>query len=209
MEVELLNAAHITFGYPSTPNRVVLRDWSTRICRGDIIKVVGSNGSGKSTALRILAGDLKPTSGVVHRNVHLSRTMYLDQFAARITAADLTVGEQLLVAGQIGSGNGGQPIDALAMMVRFAGISGELGSFVGHLSGGQRQIVALLTALGTGAEVLLLDEFTAFMDEASVATSLAILHEVIELGTHAIVYAGHDEIQLTATATINFRREEQ
>lgn len=205
---ELLQAANVTFWYPSTPDRAVLRDWSLRICRGDVIKFIGNNGSGKSTALRILAGELRPTSGTIERRVAISQAMYLDQFAARITAADLTVIEQLLVARHIGSSNGARSLDPIATISGFTAINHELASFVGHLSGGQRQIVALLTALGTGAEVLLLDEFTAFMDEASIAASIDILNTVIELGTHAIVYAGHDDIQLTPTSTVRFTREQ-
>jgi ATP-binding cassette subfamily F protein uup len=67
----------------SASRTVILRDFSVRILRGDRIGIVGPNGAGKSTLIKLLLGELEPTSGRVARGTRLE-VAYYDQQRAQL-----------------------------------------------------------------------------------------------------------------------------
>ena len=151
----LLGAQAIRLEYP---NSVVLDSAALGIGEGDRIGVVGRNGGGKSSLLRILAGTLDPTEGLVTRRVGL-RIGVLEQDDA--LDADATVGYTLV-------GEAAEHEWASDPKIRdvIAGLVGDLDwqARVGTLSGGQRRRLGLAALLIGEWDVLMLDEPTNHLD---------------------------------------------
>ena len=156
----LLGAQAIRLEYP---NSVVLDSAALGIEEGDRIGVVGRNGGGKSSLLRILAGPLDPTEGLVTRRGGL-RIGVLEQDDA--LDADATVGYTLV-------GEAAEHEWASDPKIRdvIAGLVGDLDwqARVGTLSGGQRRRLGLAALLIGEWDVLMLDEPTNHLDVEGIA----------------------------------------
>lgn len=187
-----------SYTYPSSGDPApALRPTTLKISVGEAVRVTGRNGTGKTTLLKLLAGTLEPTTGSRTQRRGL-RAVYLDQRASDFLAEGLTVREQLFV--------GLSPSLGILTSVRRRGLDQELtqelsayeigiekklSAFVAELSGGQRQIIALLSTLFTGAELLLLDEFKAAMDPVSARTSDRMIEKRLSEGGIGIVLVDH------------------
>jgi len=132
----------------SRPDRPLLQDVSLTISSGERIGVVGINGTGKSTLLRVVAGLEAPESGTVRRGAG-ARTTLLDQ------GGDLP---DTTVLAAVGEG-----WEAEAALTRL-GLGELFDRPTGTLSGGQRRRVALARALVQPSDLLILDEPTNHLD---------------------------------------------
>src|SRR5688572_6569535 len=141
--------------------RTLFADCSVTIADGDRMGVVGLNGQGKSTLLRILAGEREPDAGSVRRGRGV-RVAVLGQDPA------LPAGTAL---GAVGEG-----WEAEAVLDRL-GMGSMAGADVATLSGGQAKRVALARALLSEADLLVLDEPTNHLDVDAIAWLEARLAE--------------------------------
>jgi iron complex transport system ATP-binding protein len=158
--ISLINAG---YKYPGT-GKWVFRHFDMAIESGEVIRVTGPNGSGKTTLLKVLSGLLALREGQLQKQSG-TKIAYMDQFAGEMLARDLTIYEQFKAASSARMSPDFSPVEMLNQFE--IGLQDRLNEFIGHLSGGQRQIVALLCVLAAGASVLCLDEFTSSMDENS------------------------------------------
>ena len=151
----LLSAEHLSINFGS---RQLLTDVDLYLNEGDKVGVIGINGTGKSTFLKVLSGKQEPDQGTVSRdpNVQIS---YLPQNPEM--KDDATVLEQVFLSfpAEFRELN---EYEAKAMLSKL-GIS-DFDQKVGTLSGGQRKRVALAAALIHPADVLILDEPTNHLD---------------------------------------------
>jgi ATP-binding cassette subfamily F protein uup len=136
----------------SRPGRDLFRDLSLTISDGDRLGVVGLNGTGKSTLLRVIAGDVEPESGVVRRGRD-TRVGFLGQRPVLPTG---TVREAV-----------GEHWEAAAILDRL-GMSPLADAPTSTLSGGQAKRVALARLLVTESDLLVLDEPTNHLDIAAI-----------------------------------------
>ena len=157
-------------------DRALFADLAVTIGTGDRLGVVGINGTGKSTLLRVLAGRLEPDAGVVRRGRGV-RTAYLGQSPE-------------LPSGTVGAavGNGWEAAAALDRL----GMAPFVDADVATLSGGQAKRVALARVLADPGELLVLDEPTNHLDLAAVAW----LEDWLAAYTVGLVLVSHDRYLL-------------
>ncbi|QNL45255.1 ABC-F family ATP-binding cassette domain-containing protein [Oscillibacter hominis] len=183
----LLSAEHLSINFGS---RQLLEDVSLFLNEGDKVGIIGINGTGKSTLLRLLAGDLTPDSGTISRNPNV-QVGYLPQNP--VMDDEATVLEQVFLH-MPDSFRALNEYEAKAMLNRL-GI-GDFGQRVGTLSGGQRKRVALAAVLLHPADVLVLDEPTNHLDSEMVAW----LEQRLARFSGALIMVTHDRYFLERVA---------
>ena len=193
----------------------VLDDFALELERGALTVLQGRSGSGKSTVLRLLAGLERPTVGAV--SVTGTALASLDRAAlARLrrrslafVAQHVALAESLDAAGNVAlarSLRGCSDGDDGQRLVDALGLEHLRGRPARHLSGGERQRVALARALATARPVVLLDEPTSAIDEATAERVAAVLRAHARQGV-AILCATHDPVLLAAAdRTIDVER---
>ena len=156
----LLSAEHLSINFGS---RQLLDDVNFYLNEGDKVGVIGINGTGKSTFLKVLSGVTEPDGGTVSRNPNVQISLLSQN---PVMDGDATVLEQVFLhfPAEFRELN---EYEAKAMLNRL-GIT-DFSQKVGTLSGGQRKRVALAAALIHPADVLILDEPTNHLDSEMVA----------------------------------------
>lgn len=197
----LLRIRNGSFAYPGCQDRPVIEDLSLEIAAGACVQITGRNGSGKSTLLKLVAGDLSLTKGLREELVADLRPIYFHQDLLKFVGRALTVGEQLQVACEVRNGREGRGRKpSLTEHLAFAkdmlrefdlGLDQRFGDFMEALSGGQRQIVAFVAMLLSGARLLLLDEFTSALDQRSMQCCGDILQCELAKGHIALLAVNH------------------
>jgi ATP-binding cassette subfamily F protein uup len=177
--------------------RVIFKNFSTRILRGDRIAIVGPNGAGKTTLVKILLGEIAPDGGEVKLGTNLE-VAYIDQARAAVsgeaTLKDILAphGDQVMVRGQ--------PKHVAAYAKDFLFRDNQLRQPVRSLSGGERNRLLLARALATPANVLVLDEPTNDLD----MDTLDLLEDLLADYEGTLILVSHDRdfIDRLATSTI-------
>jgi len=162
-------------------DRALFAHLSVTVSTGDRLGVVGINGTGKSTLLRVLAGLLEPDAGVVRRG-RGARTVFLDQ-------------TPVLPAGTVRDavGPGWEAASALDRL----GMTAHLDADVATLSGGQTKRVALARVVAAPGELVILDEPTNHLDLGAVAW----LEDWLTAYTGGLVLVSHDRYLLDRVTT--------
>jgi ABC transport system ATP-binding/permease protein len=165
-----------------------------RLSQGERIGIVGPNGCGKTSLLRVLTGQDPPAAGTVVHGKN-TRVAYLDQQRS-VLRDDATVFD--IVAQGGGSIElGGQALEVRAYLERFLFSPHEQRKRVGELSGGERARVALALTLRDGANVVVLDEPTNDLD----VTTLAALEQALLDYPGTLLVVTHDRFLLDRIAT--------
>jgi ABC-type multidrug transport system ATPase subunit len=184
--MSLIRIADGGYRYPGS-DKWVFRHLEFAVNSGEAVRLLGRNGSGKTTLLKVLSGLLRMTEGEIHKEPG-AHAAYMDQFAGDMLARDLTIAEQFKMATRSPDSLSSYMSDTL---VEFdIGLENRRNEFVGHLSGGQRQVVALLSTLVAGANVLCLDEFTASLDDRTAETASRVIQHARSQHT-ALILVSH------------------
>lgn len=190
MEVKplLISLRNVSAGYEG---KTVLRNVNFDISRDTFVALIGPNGGGKTTVLRLLLGQIEPTEGEVYRLTTL-RFGYLPQINDIDMRFPISV-EDVVLSGQR-HGNRLFPSKATRHKVRdllsFAQLSDLASRPIGELSGGQRQRVFLCRALMDDPDVLILDEPVTYMDKAAETNLYKLLPRLRQ--KMAVVLVSHD-----------------
>jgi zinc transport system ATP-binding protein len=191
----IIEIAGLSFAYGNTP---VLSGVDLRILRGDFVCIIGPNGGGKTTLLRLILGLLQPAAGTIRvfgrspaaarrRIGYMPQRAQLDpQFPVR--AIDVAL------MGRLGSGRLGpfrrDDRERAAQALREVGLEAYARRPFAALSGGQRQRVLIARALACDPQLLLLDEPTANLDPMVQDGMTELLHELNHRLT--VVLVSHD-----------------
>ena len=167
-------------------DRAIVKDFSTRIYRGDRIGIVGPNGSGKTTLLSMLIGALAPDSGTIRLGANLQMAA-LDQSRDSLDP-DWTL-KEALTSGQGDTVTvGGQTKHVVGYMKDFLFSPEQIGTALRALSGGERGRVMLARALAKPSNLLVLDEPTNDLD----LETLDVLEETLGDYAGTVILISHD-----------------
>src|SRR5215210_5850894 len=164
-------------------DREVLRGVTWRLGPGDRVALVGVNGSGKTTLVRVLAGELEPSSGAVERGATV-RVAHLSQDTAEIPG-HLRVLEEVRGRAVLGDG---RELTAGMLAERFGFRGDRARTLVRDLSGGERRRLQLMRLLMDEPNVLLLDEPTNDLD----IDTLTALEDLLDGWPGTLVVVSHD-----------------
>ena len=187
-----------TVNVGTSEEKNILKNINLKINDGDFITLLGTNGAGKSTLLNIINGSIFPTSGKIilkQRDLtnlsEVKRAKYIAQVfqdPKMGTAPRMTVAENLLLATKRGQQRGLHLRGLDQHLEEFKretaqlpnGLNERLNTFVGNLSGGQRQTLSFLMATIKKPELLLLDEHTAALDPNTSRQLLELTNKVVK-----------------------------
>lgn len=157
--MNLITAEHLTHSYTE---RLLLDDTSFSLGENEKVGIIGINGTGKSTLLKILAGIVEPDSGKITmgRNLRIGYLSQKPEFANKITALEAA----LPLKKDIADSQANYEPQAKNMMNKL-GFKNHTQP-IEELSGGQRKRIALIRTLLTPADILILDEPTNHLDSA-------------------------------------------
>ena len=179
-------------------DRTIVRDFSTRILRGDRVGIVGANGAGKTTLLNLLTGALPPDAGEVRLGTGLAQVT-LDQRRDSLDPAQTL--SQALTGGQGDTVTvGGQTRHVVSYMKDFLFGPEQANTPVGVLSGGERGRLTLARAFARPSNLLVLDEPTNDLD----LETLDLLQERLAEypGTVLLVSHARDFLDRVVTSVI-------
>jgi ATP-binding cassette subfamily F protein uup len=175
--------------------RTVVRDFSTRIIRGDRVGIVGQNGAGKTTLLNMLTGKLTPDIGEVKLGTNLAE-VELDQ--RRDSLDPLLTLSQTLTGGAGDTVTvGGQNRHVVSYMKDFLFGPEQANTPVGVLSGGERGRLTLARAFATPSNLMVLDEPTNDLD----LETLELLQERLADYAGTVLLVSHDRDFLDRVVT--------
>ncbi|NDV12216.1 ATP-binding cassette domain-containing protein [Crenobacter caeni] len=182
---------HVSKGYDG---RVLIRDFTTRILRGDKIGLIGPNGAGKTTLLKLILGEIQPDSGTVRQGTRLE-IAYFDQFRELLN-------EDETVFDTLGQGNdyvevGGLRKHVMSYLEDFLFDPARARSPVRSLSGGERNRLLLARLFTRPANVLVLDEPTNDLD----IDTLELLENLIADYAGTVFLVSHDRAFLDNVVT--------
>jgi ATP-binding cassette subfamily F protein uup len=166
-------------------DKVLVRDFSIRIERGERLGLIGPNGAGKTTLLNLLIGTLEPDAGTVEHGTNLEIAT-LDQHRAALKP-DWTVKDALSPGGDMVE-VGGRSKHVMSYMKDFLFRPEQAGTPVETLSGGERARLLLARALARPSNVLVLDEPTNDLD----LETLDLLEDFIANYDGTVILITHD-----------------
>lgn len=195
--IPLIEVRGVTFGYG---REVVLDNVDLDIQPRDFLAVIGPNGGGKTTLVKVILGLLRPWSGEVVRRIDPGRLGYVPQFSTFDKSFPLRVSDVVLM-GKLGrrglfqrySREDREDVERILDRLKLSGVSR---SHVAEISGGQLQRVLIARSLAATPEILFLDEPTASIDAESREVLQQILEELNQ--TIPIVVITHDVTSMSS-----------
>ncbi len=187
------------------PDIVALRDVSLKVDEGEFVSIVGQSGTGKSTLIKLIIGEEKPTSGeVVVDGVNLGtlRPRHLPQLRQRIGVVfqDFKLLPQRTVAENVAFAleARGEPTHRIKRVVPqvldLVRLADKASRYPGQLSGGEQQRVVIARSLVNQPKLVVADEPTGNLDAVNAQEIIDLLQRINELGSTVILVTHNREI---------------
>ena len=188
-----------------SPETQALRGITMQIEDGEFAFLVGPSGSGKSTIIKLITGELKPTSGSVHVNgyslerirkreiPYLRRTVGVVFQDFRLIATK-TVYENLAFAMRAVGAQKKEIEERIPYILELVGMEDKANRHPNELSGGEQQRLAIARALVNNPSTIIADEPTGNLDPARALEIMVLLQEINNLGTTVLVLTHAQEL---------------
>jgi ATP-binding cassette subfamily F protein uup len=202
---KVITSENISYGWgEGADKKVLFKDFSSKIRRGDKIGIIGKNGIGKTTLVNILLGELQPLTGTVKHGVGLE-IAYFDQLKGNLNLEDT-------VANNLNQGTdeimiNGNPTHVISYLQKFLFRPDKIRAPAKVLSGGERSRLLLARLFARPANVLVLDEPTNDLDMETLDLLQEQLYEFP--GTVLLISHDRDFIDNIATQTYVFEDDAQ
>lgn len=175
-----------------------VEDISLSIHAGEFVSIVGHSGAGKTTMIRLLLGEVKPTSGNIwfdDFDVDALKPSQIAQYRRRIGVVfqdfrllpNKTAFENVAFAMEAAGKSDEEIISDVPHALELVGLGHKSRSFPHEMSGGERQRLAIARAIINQPEVILADEPTGNLDPQSTFEIVEILKKINDLGTTVIL----------------------
>ena len=197
-----------------TQGNKALKGVSMQIEDGEFCFLVGPSGSGKSTIIKLITGELKPTSGTVHVNGYsLERIRKREIPFMRRTVgvvfqdfrliANMTVYENVAFAMRVIGAKEKEIRERVPYVLELVGLESKAKRHPGELSGGEQQRLAIARALVNNPSTIIADEPTGNLDPQMSFEIMSLLQEINNLGTTMLVVThAQDLVELFNNRTI-------
>lgn len=187
----VIEARHAGYAWQDEP---LIRDFSTRIMRGDRVGLIGPNGSGKTTLLNLLLGRLRPDTGEVRLGTKLE-VAYFDQLREQLNPEQTVLDN--VAGGREHIEINGQRRHVIGYLGDFLFTAQRARSPVKSLSGGERNRLLLARLFSQPANLLVMDEPTNDLD----LETLELLEELLLEYTGTLLLVSHDRTFLDNVVT--------
>lgn len=181
-----------------TVGTIALQGVSMQIEDGEFVFLVGPSGSGKSTIIKMITGELRPTTGTVHVNgyslerirkreiPYLRRTVGVVFQDFRLIE-NMTVYDNVAFAMRVVGARGKEIRERVPYVLELVGLETKSRRHPGELSGGEKQRLAIARALVNNPSTIIADEPTGNLDPARSYEIMSLLQEINNLGTTVLV----------------------
>ncbi|OXU14600.1 ABC transporter ATP-binding protein uup [Sedimentisphaera salicampi] len=183
---------NVSFSYDGKTN--IVTDFTAKFFRGDRIGIAGENGVGKSTLLKLILGELEPSSGRVRRGTN-QKVAYFDQLHNKLDYGKTLV--ENVADGFMNINFGGTSRNAVGYLKDFLFPSYRAKSLVSALSGGERTRLLLAKLFAKPSNILVLDEPTNNLD----IETIELLEEQLAQYQGTIFIVSHDRAFLNNVVT--------
>jgi len=182
-----------------------LRGVTMQIEDGEFCFLVGPSGSGKSTIIKLITGEIQPTSGTVHVNGYslerirkreipfLRRTVGVVFQDFRLIA-NMTVYDNVAFAMRVIGAREKEIRERVPYVMELVGLENKAKRHPGELSGGEQQRLAIARALVNNPSTIIADEPTGNLDPARSFEIMSLLQEINNLGTTMLVVTHEQEL---------------
>ncbi len=175
-----------------------LKGVSLQIDDGEFVFLVGPSGSGKSTIIKLITGELRPTTGSVHVNgytlekirkrelPYMRRTVGVVYQDFRLIDT-MTVYENVAFAMRVIGASGKEIRERVPYVLELVGLESKGHRYPNQISGGEQQRLAIARALVNNPSTIIADEPTGNLDPARAMEIMTLLQEINNLGTTVLV----------------------
>ena len=197
-----------------TVGNKALNGVSMQIEDGEFVFLVGPSGSGKSTIIKMITGELKPTSGTVHvsgyslerirkREIPFLRRTVGVVFQDFRLIENMTVYENVAFAMRVIGAREREIKERVPYVLELVGLTDKQNRHPGELSGGEQQRLAIARALVNNPSTIIADEPTGNLDPVMSVEIMSLLQEINNLGTTMLVVThAKDLVERFANRTI-------
>ena len=188
-----------------TEGNTALNGVSLQIEDGEFVFLVGPSGSGKSTIMKIITGELRPTSGQVHVNgynlesirkrdiPYMRRTLGVVFQDFRLINK-MTVYDNVAYAMRVIGAREAEIRERVPYVLELVGLTGKERRHPNEMSGGEQQRLAIARALVNNPSTIIADEPTGNLDPARSYELMSLLQEINNLGTTMLVVTHEQEL---------------
>ena len=182
--------------------KVILKDFSLSVEKGEFVTIIGSSGCGKTTALKMVNGLLEPTAGDIlingenirNKNQTLLRRNIGYAIQGSVLFPHMTVEQNIgYVPDLLNKRDKKKTKEAVSKWMQIVGLDEEMRErYPAELSGGQQQRVGIARALAASPEILLMDEPFGAVDEITRAQLQTELRRIYEKTGITVLFVTHD-----------------